>query len=183
MIKKILPVILCLCLVFGISAMAVNSTDSTGTDTPAVTEEMPMPGGGGMRGGRGGRGGPQGESAESREMPAMPDGGMPRGERMAPDNGGNTENKNVQQTQPASEENVSGEATDTTNENTNRMQRGGMGGQGGMQGNTQSISETSEAQSQGGILGFVKTYSTPILSVILLILAFVFVAFYKRKSY
>lgn len=42
--------------------------------------------------------------------------------------------------------------------------------------NTQNVTEV-------GLKGFVKTYSTPIASVILLIFGFIFVIFYKRKRY
>ena len=42
--------------------------------------------------------------------------------------------------------------------------------------NTETVQET-------GIKGFLKTYATPVISVILLILAFIFVVFYKRKRY
>ncbi len=43
--------------------------------------------------------------------------------------------------------------------------------------------QSAEEISENKILTFVKTYSTPIISVVLLVFAFVFVIFYKRKSY
>ena len=59
---------------------------------------------------------------------------------------------------------------------------GGMPeGMGGFPGNMQG-SQTAEAEQPAGFLGFVKTYATPITSVILLGLAFIFVIFYKRKN-
>lgn len=168
--------------------MATNSTDNSNTQTPAVSEEMPMQGGGRQGGGRGGMGMPRGDAMPNGEAPpAMPEGEMPTGEMTPPQDNGNAEIENGQQTQPSNSENKQDTTTDTTNENSNRMQRGGMGGgmggmNGGMPGNTQNT-ENAETVSQGGILDFIKTYSTPITSVILLALAFVFVIFYKRKTY
>ena len=49
----------------------------------------------------------------------------------------------------------------------------------GMTEQEQSTDEISENK----ILTFVKSYSTPITSIVLLLLAFVFVIFYKRKNY
>ena len=48
-----------------------------------------------------------------------------------------------------------------------------------MQNNNQQTRETEPMT----FWGFVKTYSTPITSVILLALAFIFVVFYRRKNY
>ncbi len=45
------------------------------------------------------------------------------------------------------------------------------------------IQEEGEQAPKSEILEFVKEYSTPIISVVLLSFAFVFVIFYKRKSY
>ena len=108
MIKKILPIILCLMLVFGISVSATNTQGDTPTENNQTTEEMPN-----------------------------------RQER--PQGGG----------------------------------RGNMGMPPGMTEQEQSTEEKTENK----ILTFVKTYSTPIISVVLLAFAFLFVIFYKRKSY
>lgn len=43
--------------------------------------------------------------------------------------------------------------------------------------------QNTETEQEKGFWGFVKTNITPIISVILLALAFVFVIFYKRKNY
>lgn len=131
---------------------------------------------------------PWGDAMPSGEMPpAIPEGEMPpaipESEMTPSQDSGSAEFENGQQTQPSDSENIKDTTTDTTNENSNRMQRGGMGGgMGGMQGNTQKT-ENTETASQSGILDFIKTYSTPITAVILLALAFVFVIFYKRKTY
>ena len=55
-------------------------------------------------------------------------------------------------------------------------------GQGGIPVSMQNNNNTV-AEKETGFLGFIKTYSTPITSVFLLILAFIFVIFYKRKNY
>jgi len=43
--------------------------------------------------------------------------------------------------------------------------------------------QSAEEIPENGFLTLIKTYTTPIISVIMLALAFVFVVFYKRKSY
>lgn len=183
MIKRILPIILYLCLISGVTAMAANSTDGTNADMPAVTEEMPTQDGGNRQGGGpDGMGGqhPGGENAQGGKAPAMPDGEMPIGEATPPE-------ENGQQEQPSNSENTVDTTTDTTDERSNRMQSGGMNGgmdgmNGGMREDTQNT-ENGETASQDGILDLIKIYSTPITAVILLALAFVFVLFYKRKTY
>lgn len=66
----------------------------------------------------------------------------------------------------------------------NRQFGGQMpGGMGGFPGNVQNFNGQTQEEQPKGFLGFVKTYSTPITSVILLALAFIFVIFYRRKNY
>ena len=84
------------------------------------------------------------------------------------------------------------EEEQTVGENTEKSEQtqggnspfgGGIpGGMGGFSGNMQS-GQNTEVQQPAGFLGFVKTYSTPITSVVLLGLAFIFVIFYRRKNY
>lgn len=50
-------------------------------------------------------------------------------------------------------------------------------------GDMQDTNQDIHAEQETSFLGFVKTYSTPITSVILLFLAFIFVIFYRRKNY
>ena len=78
------------------------------------------------------------------------------------------------------------QSADNTNQSEQENQQ--FGGQmpegmneffGGMLNNTQN----AETNQSAGFLGFVKTYSTPVVSVVLLIFAFIFVIFYKRKRY
>ena len=113
MIKKILPIILCLILVFGISVSATNTQGDTPTENNQTTEEMP-----------------------NRQERPQGDG------------------------------------------------RGNMGGfRGEMPPDMTEQEQSAEEKVENKILTFVKTYSTPIISVVLLAFAFLFVIFYKRKSY
>ena len=75
----------------------------------------------------------------------------------------------------------SGEAGQTQSGN---RQFGGQrsAGMGGFPGNMQSGQNTA-AEQPTGFWGFVKAYSTPIASVVLLGLAFIFVIFYRKKNY
>ncbi|MBQ6846126.1 MAG: hypothetical protein IJO61_03245 [Oscillospiraceae bacterium] len=135
MIKKILPIILCLILVFGISASAANTQGDTPAENSHATEEMPNRQGRPQGGGRGNMGMPPNmpsgeappELPEGMTPPEMPNGEMPPG------------------------------MTDQE--------------------------QNTEEKAENIILTFVKMYSTPIISVVLLAFAFVFVIFYKRKSY
>lgn len=127
MIKKVIPIILSLCLIFSISIMAANTNDNSNTDTTVAAQNMHIRNGGTHYGEQGSMGTP----------PQMQNGEMPQsgiGGGQAPD---------------------------------------------GMPNNTQN----TEAEQSEGFIGVIKTYPTPITSVILLILAFVFVFFYKRKQY
>lgn len=197
--KKIIPIILCLVLVFNINVLAEDSAN-----TPADTQEMPM----GREGRREGGGRP-GMEVSGDETTAMPEGEMSaqggrqegdmgmeaptqgkdeihEGKMASMQDGENAQFENVGQSQPTNSEN-----TEDTAEDRNRMQRGDMGGMGdfmgGMNGkvqeNLRDAEETTETHAENGTLGFIKTYSTPITAVILLIFAFIFVIFYKRKSY
>lgn len=118
MLKKVLPIVISLCLIFSISAMAENETPSNEDAIPEASEQIPQGAEEQPQGGRGNMGTP-------------PYGGM----------------------------------------------RGGFPGN--MQNNNQQTQETEPMT----FLGFIKTYSTPITSVILLALAFIFVVFYRRKNY
>ena len=58
------------------------------------------------------------------------------------------------------------------------------GFRGGMTGNNQNeFINDNQGKASGGISDFLKEYSTPVTAIILLILAFIFVIFYKRKNY
>ena len=176
MVKRIVTIIVSLSLVFSISTFATNSAGST--TTPSASEEIPMQRGGSRQGAEASSTEdlPQGDKSQNGEMPTMPEGEMPFGEGTPPQNNENATAGNIQQEQPQNGENAQGNATLENNPPRNGMMPGDRGE---MQGNAQN----AEAQSKTGVLGFIQTYFTPITSVFLLILAFVFVAFYKRKRY
>ena len=135
MIKRIIPIILCLILVFGISVSATNIQDDTSTENNQNTEEMPMHQEKTQGGGRGIMGMPP-RMSNGEAPPELPDGMTPP-----------------------------------------EMPNGEMPSD--MMEQEKSIDETVGNK----ILTFAKTYSTPIISVVLLAFAFVFVIFYKRKNY
>ena len=179
MIKKILPIVLSLCLILGVSASAANTADNSG-QSEAVQDMVPpggggRPGGGGM-GGRGGMGGaPMGE---------MPNGEMPEGEMPEMSNGEMPEMPEDGAEMPQTDVNAGEENPQSATGGGNRMQRGEYGGamDGSMQVSTGNENTETE-KSALSVTDFIKTYSTPITSVILLIFAFIFVIFYKRKRY
>lgn len=172
MLKKVIPIVLSLCLIFSISVMAENTTGNE--NIPNTSSEKPMH-----------------EEFDSSKMPQgdfdsskMPEGFTPPEGGFAPPK--SVENNNAETNEVVTEENPQPsengeESGQTRNGNSpfGGQMPGGMGGfPGNMQNNQQSQEETPMTFS-----GFVKTYSTPITSVILLVLAFIFVIFYRRKNY
>ena len=129
MLKKLISLVLSLCLISGVSVMAENT--AADENTPAVSSQML----------------PQNQSdfqgmqpPENFDPSKMPEG-------FSPPMGGDGNF------------------------------RGGMGGFPG------EMKNNSQNAEQKDFLGFVKTYSTPITSVVLLAFAYLFVIFYKRKHY
>lgn len=157
MIKRILPIILCLCLIFGINAMALNPDYDTNADTPAVSEEIPVQEEGRMHGGPGDMAGhhPDGENAPDDKVPDMPNGDM-----MPPEGVENGEKNKFPNESLGMGDEIVNDDIKNNNENTEKI-----------------------SEEQNGIIEFIKTYSTPVISVILLMFAFIFVKFYKRKNY
>jgi len=83
----------------------------------------------------------------------------------------------------AMEERVEASGEESPPEMLQQMNQGrkepGMGATTDVQNNDQGI----QTEQETDFFGFVKTYSTPVASVILLVLAFIFVIFYRRKNY
>lgn len=195
MIKRIIPIILCLILVFSISVSATNTTEDTIAENSQATEEFPQRQGRPQGGGRGNMGTP----------PEMPNGEMPPDlpEGMAPPEMQSRENQdegnvspqingqaNAENQQQSGQSSSGSNAENTTategNTNPNAIGRGEgeMGGfRGEMPPGMTEQEQKTEEKAENKILIFVKTYSTPIISVVLLAFAFLFVIFYKRKSY
>lgn len=163
MLKKVIPIVILLCLIFSISVIAENEMP-TGEDTVTeVSEQMPPKG--------------------------MNRGQKPSGEITPPQNAEVDSAVNVPQSTPAAKETA--ENTTSTDEQNNHDTEenpqfegripGGM--QGGFPDNMQNNNQQTKDAEPMTFWGFVKTYSTPIASVILLALAFIFVIFYRRKNY
>ncbi len=189
MLKKVIPIVLMLCLLFSISVMAENENPVSEETIPEVSQQMPQGAEERPQGGRGNMGMPPSDDMQGRTPPNMPSGEMPsegmnRGQRPSgnftpPQN--NDTNNNAEATTPQDGD-TSAENSQIPNGN---HQFGGQmpGGMGGFPGNMQNFNGQTQEEVPMTFLGFVKTYSTPITSVILLALAFVFVVFYRRKNY
>lgn len=173
MLKKVITIVLSLCLIFGIGVMTAGAVNETVPRTQQGERERPD----------GGRGGvPSGEFA------------LPEG--FAPSEGGFTppesdERNNTETTSQKENEEVSGQNPQNSenSEESGQIQNGSspFGGEmpEGMEnffGNPQN-GQNAQTEQSAGFVGFVKTYSTPIISVVLLGLAYLFVIFYKRKNY
>ncbi len=179
MVKKILVCGMCLMLLFGVSVSAQR--------------EMPQgnPPSGMQR--------PQGTPPEGMELPegAEPPQGMPEDrEVFSGDEQGQKKQENTDDTQLDAEQ-----PTNETDENANQPQ--GQDANGEVPQNQTGNQMTPPNMDFGGdnmsggfgrnnfqtetepmtFMGFVKEYQTPIISVVLLLLAFVFVKLYKRKNY
>ena len=175
MLKKVITILLSLCLIFSISMVTVK----------AVNETQQGGGQGGM---------PPTGGAPSGEF-APPEGFSSQGGKFVPPEGftppQSNEGNNTEATAPATDAGTAeeGQQPSENGEEAGQTQVGNspFGGEmpegmGEFFGNMQS-SQNTAAEQPTGFLGFVKTYSTPITSVVLLGLAFIFVIFYKRKNY
>ena len=196
MFKKVIPIVISLCLIFSISVMAENT--SAVTDGSAAGASQQMSQGERTQGGRGNMGTPPSGAMQGRTPPNMPNGEMPQGEFTPPEgftppqNAGEfappeSSKNNAEAVTPPANENVTTENQQTqengteSNQTPSRNQQ--FGGMGGFSGNMQIFNGQTQEEQPKGFLGFVKTYSTPITSVVLLGLAFIFVIFYRRKNY
>ena len=159
MLKKVIIIVLSLCLIFSISVMMVTAV---GGETQ------------------------QGEFTSSEGFTPPQN----AGEFAPPQN--DVKNNGMQATEPNDDSGITEENQLTQNpeKELNQTQSGNrqFGGQnfagmGGFPGNMQNFNGQVQEDAPNGFLGFVKTYSTPITSVVLLGLAFIFVIFYRRKNY
>lgn len=192
MLKKVIPMVISLCLICSISVMAENTNATNDGTAPEVEEQIPQRKQGNIQM-------PPADDMQGRTPPSMPNGemspeGMNRGQRpsgnhdssqnsgefVPPQN--NEANHNSETASPQTEGNTSAENSQTPGDN---QQFDGQipGGMGGFPGNMQNFNQNTQTEQETGFLGFVKTNSTPITSVILLALAFAFVVFYRRKNY
>ncbi len=177
MVKKILICGMCLILLLGVSVSAQREMPQgnppSGMQRPQGTppEGMELPEGvelpQGMPGNREGfPGGEQGQKTQENTDNTQLDTEQPTGK-----SGENT-------SQPQGQD-ANGEVSQ--NQNDNQMTPPNMDFDGGnMPGGFDGNNMQAESMT---FTGFVKEYQTPIISVVLLILAFVFVKLYKRKNY
>jgi len=199
MLKKVIPIVILLCLIFSISVMAENEIPASEEMVPEVSEQISQGAEEQPQGVRGNMGTPPSGDMQGRTPPnvsnsAMPPKGMntgqkPSGEITPPQNAEVDSAVNVPQSTPAAKETA--ENTTSTDEQNNHdteenpqfegRMPGGM--QGGFPGNMQNNNQQTKDAEPMTFWGFVKTYSTPIASVIFLALAFIFVIFYRRKNY
>ena len=199
MLKKVIPIVILLCLIFSISVIAENEMPTSEDTVTEVSEQMPQGAEERPQGVRRNMGTPPSGDMQGRTSPTMPNGKTPRegmnrgqkpsGEITPPQNAEGDSAVNVPQSTPAAKENA--ENTTSTDEQNNHdteenpqfegRMPGGM--QGGFPGNMQNNNQQTKDAEPMTFWGFVKTYSTPITSVILLALAFIFVIFYRRKNY
>lgn len=156
--KKVCAMVLLFSLTFGVQVWAT----AVGEELPA-RQEMPV------------------EAPETQEQ-APPQGQMPtRGERpqgQMPPQGVRPQGQMPMEQDRAQP--VEAETTLTENSEENAVtQQGGAEPERlpSMMGNTEISSESM------GVFGFLKTYATSVVSVVLLIGAFLFVKLYKRKMY
>ncbi len=176
MAKKYLMCILCVIFVFTLSTSVFAQPDTSTATEDTVRSEQPMPGGMGGRGGgrQGGMGGGQPpenmtppENIEGMQKPdtapEMPE--PPQGDKQftAPQEGEASENAEMQMPDKGNRGNMMPDNVDFGNESRD------------------TASESK--QSANSFISFIQEYQTPVISVILLLLAFVFVKLYKRKSY
>ena len=202
MLKKVILTVLTLCLLFSITVMAESDT-AQNESFPDMQEWMSQNAERFSENGGNFRMPPSGDMEGRRpsNMPngQMPEGNMQRGQRpqgnfnppqnqeefkipQGETNPDRNSNVNTNKTTPQTNDNNPSDNPQTQNESQGF--RGPMqGGMGGFPGDMQNFNNTTKEEQPKGFLGFLKTYSTPITSVILLGLAFIFVIFYRRKNF
>ena len=154
MLKKIIVIALSLCLVCSITVMSVNAS-------PEGIDQATIESSNGKREGK-----PQMDRTP-------PEGFVPSGD-FAPPQGGMA--KTTEETAHQTENNETPQMPQM--QGGNRQFGGQMGGMGRFPGGfSEQNTQTDEEKS------FVKEYATPITSGVLLVLAFIFVIFYRRKNY
>lgn len=146
--KRILPIILILCFMFSISALAREATRAVDTQSSPTYSSSADNGQNGF-------------------------GSVPNTQQNnnsnAPDSGRNGMGGNSQ--------------FGGFGNSGNSPENGFFGNRGGFSGNMQNGTQNGTQPEAQGFAGFVKEYSTPIASVILLAIAYAFVLLYKRKHY
>ena len=194
MLKKVIGLVILLCLTLNISVMAENTVQQT---MPDVSQNMPRGGGERKSGGRSGMP-PMGDRQGRGTPPSMPNGEMPSGDFVPPsgdfvppsgdfvppENG--TADNNTKAIPPQTDAGVSAENPQSADNMMGENPPFGSQMPEGMEdffANMQNNNQNMQREQKTGFWGFVKTNSTPVTSVVLLALAYVFVLLYKRKNY
>ncbi len=199
MLKKVIPIVVSLCLIFGISVMAESTNtvnnetvNEVSEDVQNETAEVPQ------KANENTETSPSGDMQNRGNPPAMRSGEIPakganREQRPAgnftpPQNAGANAAERASQNAESGTENTENPADnpEANGQNAENPQFGGRmpgGMQGGFPGGLENNNQQTEEAEPMTFGRFVKTYSTPIISVILLAVAFIFVIFYRRKNY
>lgn len=179
MIKKIIPVFLCICLSFAVICYGENTVETPGNIPTPPQGVMPADGEFPQMEGMP----PMGEMPPQGEVPAMGErpsrGEMPQG-GVNPAEGSSMPTSPVspETQQPTEQEAENNQNPDTITEATpteNMPQQE----DGREQGRMPSFGQSQSVETES----FLDKYLDAIVSVILLILAYVFVIFYKRRQY
>lgn len=198
MMRKILPLILAISVALGVHAAAAEPEENQEGFPPGFAQEMPREGSENRSGDNGGGMPPQGrreERAMPQGAPEMPqrDTALPEGQPQEENHAGQAmpvrpeDNKQSGEVQPGqtaennSENNQESreQLDEAAAEPENEQRPDGFG-----EGNEfPNRDRRGEEQQEAGFFGFVKSYATPIFSVFLLAVAFVFVVLYKRREY
>jgi len=175
---------------------AETVTDEAAESTNAVEENALPQERGGFGGGRPGSGMRGGQMGEGMQPPQMSNGEMPEGEGIQPPQmpQGDTaaEDTLMPNDRAANKETTNADSSQTQIDSSAMAETEPDFGSGDMQGRfpermpQQTDDETNQqkqSEKTNTAAGFLKEYSTPVTSIVLLALAFVFVKFYKRKTY
>ncbi len=190
MLKKVISIVFLLCFIFSVTTMAENENIVIEGNAPKAIEQIPQ-------GGRENMGVPPsvdmgGNPAPSMPRPDIQSGNISRDERPAGNFGQlpNNANNNGEIPKGQTDGNAQGGEMQIPGFNgqfdgqfNGQFNGQRLGGMGGFPGDMQNTNQETQEETPKGFWGFVKTYSTPVISVILLGLAFIFVVFYKRKNY
>lgn len=168
MSKKLISAMLSLCLIFAVGASGANLNVAYAEENETTTQ---VPQDKGRIDNRGER-----QMPPQGNMPNKPDGMPPQGNVQNSDGNVDDEMQNSNENVERKEQN----APQGENRHPENPMMGGMDKRGG---DMPASADVVEEFSQDGLLGFVESYSTPIISIILLIFAFIFVVLYKKRQY
>lgn len=154
MIKKVILIVICIIFAFALCVSASGADAGTSEENPAAATAAPATE-------------PNGDLPERRQ-----------GNMAPPQDGIESENGSRENMQPPE-----GGGDPGANDGGGRGGAIPENGQYSGESVSQQTEETISNISADAVIGFAKTYSTPIISMFMLGAAFVFVIFYKRKRF